>query len=181
MKIAIFGAAFNPPTLGHQDAIEYISAQHPSFDSILLIPSYAHAFSKKMLSYEHRVSMLHLFAQQLNDPKVEVFPVEEQLSDGTNPIYTFDLLTYLQAEYFPDAKLTFVMGPDNKVNWHKFYKSQEVTDNWEILVVPERVAIRSTEVRNNLINHQNIDNQVPKEVAQYINQHDLYVNSPPHS
>lgn len=178
MNIAIFGAAFNPPTLGHQDAIEFIASHQPKFDSILLVPSYAHAFSKKMISYEHRVAMLRLLAKQLNDPKIEVFPIEDQLSDGTNPIYTYDLLSYLQAEYFPNATLTFVMGPDNQVNWHKFYKSKEISDAWEILVVPERVAVRSTAVRNNLLNQRDINQQVPAAVAHYIKQHELYSQAP---
>ncbi|GAC13062.1 nicotinate-nicotinamide nucleotide adenylyltransferase [Aliiglaciecola lipolytica] len=175
MNIAIFGAAFNPPTFGHQDAIEYINSHEPAFDSILLVPSYAHAFSKKMISYEQRIAMLRLFADQLSISKIEVFPIEDQLSDGTNPIYTYDLMSYLQSEYYPDAKLTFVMGPDNHKNWHKFYKSQEILENWNILVVPERVEVRSTDVRNNLLNRNEIDKQVPKGVADYIHTHGLYL------
>ncbi|MEF1220429.1 nicotinate-nicotinamide nucleotide adenylyltransferase, partial [Photobacterium damselae] len=47
-QIAIFGSAFNPPTLGHLSVLERLS----QFDKVLVLPSYAHAWGKVMLDYE---------------------------------------------------------------------------------------------------------------------------------
>ncbi|MDF4536048.1 nicotinate-nicotinamide nucleotide adenylyltransferase, partial [Vibrio parahaemolyticus] len=49
-KIAVFGSAFNPPTLGHKSIIDSLG----HFDLILLVPSIAHAWGKTMLDYELR-------------------------------------------------------------------------------------------------------------------------------
>ncbi len=53
-KIAIFGSAFNPPSLGHKSVIESLS----HFDLVLLEPSIAHAWGKNMLDYQFGANWL---------------------------------------------------------------------------------------------------------------------------
>ena len=35
MKVAVFGSAFNPPTKGHLDAIEYVLSHEEQFDRVV--------------------------------------------------------------------------------------------------------------------------------------------------
>lgn len=60
-KIAVFGSAFNPPTLGHKSIIDSLG----HFDLILLVPSIAHAWGKTMLDYELRSQLVDQFIQDI--------------------------------------------------------------------------------------------------------------------
>lgn len=77
-KIGILGSAFNPPTLGHLDVLEQARQQ---FDLILLVPSAAHAFSKPMLSFHHRVAMCQqlVHSVQLPQCQLEVSEIEQEM------------------------------------------------------------------------------------------------------
>ena len=57
MKIAVFGSAFNPPSLGHKSVIERLS----HFDKVLLVPSLSHAWGKEMLPFDTRIDMVLTF------------------------------------------------------------------------------------------------------------------------
>ena len=67
------------------------------------------------------------------------------------------------------------MGPDNQKNWHKFYRAEEVEQRFGTLVVPERVAVRSTLVREAIAAGKDIGQWVPEVVAHYIKEQKLYV------
>lgn len=174
VNIAVFGSAFNPPTEGHKDAIKSILGISPSFDKILLVPSYRHAFDKQMLDYSHRLNMLKPFTAEIAEPKVIITDIEKDLARHDEPVYTFDLLEHLNQNIYPGANLTFVIGPDNQKNWHKFYRSAEISQRWNLLVVPQRKPVRSTTVREALMHDQPIDEMVCAGVKDYILQHQLY-------
>ncbi len=72
-KIAVFGSAFNPPSLGHKSVIESLS----HFDLILLVPSISHAWGKQMLSYEIRCELIDAFIHDLQSDKIQRSIVEE--------------------------------------------------------------------------------------------------------
>lgn len=174
MRIAVFGSAFNPPTLGHEDAINSVLSQQPPFDKVLLVPSYQHAFGKTMLPYSQRVQLLDKFVAGLTDPRVELCAIEDKIALPQKPVYTYDVLDYLQREVYPKANLTFIIGPDNLKNWHKFYRADEVLARWQRLVVPEHKDIRSSYVREAIAKGENIEQWVPKSVSDYIMEHQLY-------
>lgn len=172
MKIAVFGSAFNPPTLGHADAIKFLQETY-NFDEIWLVPSYKHAFSKAMLDYDLRVSMLHEFTTDLDNESIKPFAIENKIALGDKPVFTWDLLSYLQNKY-QQYQFSFVMGPDNKANWHKFHKAQEIQQNWQLIVVPERQKIRSSIVRSAIENNTDISELVTPSVAGFIANRYLY-------
>lgn len=147
--IGIFGSAFNPPTLGHKNAI--IQAAQDC-QKILLVPSASHAFGKTMLPYELRFRMLVSFVQDISadvNCEVEVSDIEQQmLNEGYSPIYTFDVLNRLEHELNTKG-LAFIMGPDNAnpTTWQKFYKHQEIDARWHKIICEEQAPIRSTRLR----------------------------------
>lgn len=148
-RIGIMGAAFNPPTLGHKDLIEQALV---AVDEVWLVPSYMHAFSKRMLSYDYRCSLLVDFARDLAEEpgigdRVKAMPLEHLIYRG-GPVYTWDLLCYAQGKYGSEAELVFLMGPDNLANWQNFHRSEEISEQWEIFVAQETKHIRSTLVRD---------------------------------
>ncbi|MGD8171555.1 nicotinate-nicotinamide nucleotide adenylyltransferase [Vibrio sp. TRT 21S02] len=151
LKIAVFGSAFNPPSLGHKSVIESLS----HFDQIQLIPSISHAWGKEMLDYDRRCELVDAFIVDLSMPQVVRSTVEEELFIPGQSVTTYAVLERLQKN-FPDADITFVLGPDNFFSFSKFYKAEEITKRWNVLACPERVAIRSTDIRLALHNGEDI-------------------------
>jgi len=174
MKVAVFGSAFNPPTRGHQDAIENAMHARNGVDRILLVPSFKHAFGKFMADYEVRVAMLEAFVQDLADSRIELCTIEEVLYQEGKPVYTWDVLLHLEQSLPSNTQLSFVIGPDNAKNWHKFYKAAEIQQRWHLLEVPERKAIRSTLVRESLKHKQDVSALLTPSVETYIKAHKLY-------
>ena len=183
-SIGIIGSAFNPPHKGHQDIIEQIYSE---FDEILLIPSYRHAFGKQMESFENRLYMTSLLTQDFHAIKNIAFKpiltssIEKDIGfNNSTAVYTFDVLEELEQRYLCmniEADLTFIIGPDNATHdiWNKFYRGSEIIDRWQLKVVNERMPIRSSIIRQYLLDHQQprhlIDTQLKKFVNKAITDH----------
>lgn len=176
MKTALFGSAFNPPTLGHLDAIQYTLEQ--GYEQVWLVPSWQHAFGKAMLDYHLRLAMLQEFVSDIALENVSIYDVEPNIAQPGKPVYTWDVLNYLQSQY-PAHQFGFVIGPDNQANWHKFHKASEIQARWQLVTVPERRAIRSTQVRNALASEAPITNLVTPSVREFIKTNQLYSKQTP--
>ena len=172
IKVGVLGSAFSPPTLGHLSLIE----QFNQFDEVWLIPSFSHAFGKNMYPYSFRLSLLQAFAQDINQSKGYEFVVCKDIeskisSNKTGPIYTFDVLSFLQSELGESHKFSFIAGPDNKEGWSKFYNSEKILDKWEVVFGLEFKAIRSTLVRELIATNKDFSSLVTSGV------HEILINS----
>lgn len=191
-RIGVFGASFNPPTLGHQDVLNQCLDQ---FDEILLVPSLFHAFRKNLAPIEHRLAMLKIFSQRWqheNKCQVSIFNIEAKMAAANpslNVIYTFDVLVeiekFFQAENIP-VSLRFIIGPDiaSQEVWQKFYRYQEIEKRWPLFIAQEQVLIHSTMVKELLAQNpsdklleEKLITLVGKEIADYILEHQLYLPS----
>ena len=184
IRLGVFGSAFDPPTLGHLDVLEQAAASH---DRILLVPSAWHAFAKNPQPFKLRLDMLHRFiddAKYLPCP-LQVCDLEAALlkKKPNKPVYTYDLLTALEAQYANKANLCFIRGPDNAQPevWSRFYKAKEIEARWLIFTATERVAARSSAVRKILESFQVADdysqpdlNMLSPSVKAFILCHNLY-------
>ena len=174
MKIAVFGSAFNPPTRGHEDAIRYVLENERDIDQVLLVPSYKHAFAKQMSDYNTRVKLLEAFVRDLDDARVQAKAIEHTIASPGKPVFTYDLLTHLQGEMSEQDELCFVIGPDNALNWDSFYKADLIKQQWELITVPERKAIRSTLVRDLLNKGKDASELVTPSVQTFLKSNTLY-------
>lgn len=168
-KIAVFGSAFNPPSLGHKSVIESLS----HFDVVLLVPSISHAWGKEMLNYEIRCELIDAFISDLHSDRVQRSTVEEELQQPDQSVTTYAVLSLLQKQ-FPDADITFVIGPDNLFNFAKFYKAKEILQRWSVMACPEKVAIRSTDIRQRLAENLDITDLTTSSVGKVLQQRTLY-------
>ncbi|KJY84698.1 nicotinic acid mononucleotide adenylyltransferase [Vibrio galatheae] len=168
-KIAVFGSAFNPPSVGHQSVIESLA----HFDRVLLLPSIAHAWGKQMLEYSDRCQLVDLFIQDLQANNVERSTIEENLLRPEGSVTTFAVLEALEKLY-PDSELTFVIGPDNLLNFSKFYKADEIVSRWSVLCCPEKVQVRSTNIRDALQNRKDISHFVTQKVCRMLLEKEYY-------
>ncbi|ERM58103.1 MULTISPECIES: nicotinate-nicotinamide nucleotide adenylyltransferase [Vibrio] len=168
-KIAIFGSAFNPPSLGHKSVIDSLA----HFDKILLVPSIAHAWGKEMLDFDTRCQLVEAFISDLLLDQVELSLVEKGLFTPGESVTTYAVLSQLQKQH-PEAELTFVIGPDNFFKFSSFYKSDEITERWSVMACPEKVKIRSTDIRHALQNGSNVAKLSTKSVTRILQDSELY-------
>ncbi|OCH25874.1 nicotinate-nicotinamide nucleotide adenylyltransferase [Aliivibrio sp. 1S128] len=169
MKIAVFGSAFNPPSLGHKSVLERLS----HFDKVLLVPSISHAWGKSMLSYETRIEMVSIFVNDLNMNNLELSTLEKEIYIPEQSVTTFSLLKKLQ-ELHRTADITFIIGPDNLLQFSKFYKSDEIVQRWSVMACPETLPVRSTDIRTAIQDGESIAHLTTKGVEKYISTHRLY-------
>ncbi len=186
-QIGVFGASFNPPTLGHQDVL---SQALPQFDKVLLVPAWSHPFGKQLISIEHRLQMLSLFISEdvfaKQRSKISISTIEGALFEqhqNQGPIYTYDVLSALQASFQDKAQLHFILGPDNSTPqvWQKFYRYQEIEQRWPLFIAKENVAIHSTMVRKICQEYPQAQDRIQKlaalvgdKIARYIEEQQLY-------
>ncbi len=192
-NIGILGSAFNPPHLGHKDIIQQV---YQDFDEILLIPSFFHAFNKKMEPYQDRLCMTSMLAQSFSTENdrtnqqlvpIVASSIEKDLGSHTDsPVYTFDVLNELELRYLnADIKptLNFIIGPDNATEktWSKFYRGEEIVERWNLTIVRERILVRSTVIRELIADSDpeaviksTLTKYLDKPIAKYIFDHKLY-------
>ncbi|EKO3830721.1 nicotinate-nicotinamide nucleotide adenylyltransferase [Vibrio harveyi] len=171
-KIAVFGSAFNPPSLGHKSVIESLS----HFDLVLLEPSIAHAWGKNMLDYPIRCKLVDAFIKDMGLSNVQRSDLEQTLYQPGQSVTTFALLEKIQ-EIHTQADITFVIGPDNFFKFAKFYKAEEITERWTVMACPERVKIRSTDIRNALLEGSDISGYTTSTVSELLLSEGLYKQS----
>lgn len=153
-RVAVYGAAFDPPHLGHMDVVAQLLAH---FDTVLLVPAASHAFGKDMLPFAHRLRMVHLaLAEQgLAGSRISVSEIEEQMlqeQGGRGPVYTYSVLRRLReradAAGSPESHV-FAVGPDNAAPevWERFWQAERMRAEFGLYVVEERLHLHSTECR----------------------------------
>ncbi|MFY2506909.1 nicotinate-nicotinamide nucleotide adenylyltransferase [Vibrio pectenicida] len=168
-KIAVFGSAFNPPSLGHKSIVE--SLRH--FDRVLLVPSISHAWGKEMLEYAKRCHLVEAFIEDLLLENVELSLIEERVYQPKHTVTTYAVLSELQNQY-PNDNITFVIGPDNLFNFAKFYKADEILSTWSVMACPEKVRVRSTDIRQAIAKKQDISSLTTPRVCQLLNSKKFY-------
>lgn len=168
-RIAVFGSAFNPPSLGHKQVIE--SLDH--FDRVLLVPSISHAWGKEMLDYAQRCLLLQAFIDDLAINHVELLTIEQEIWQPGQSVTTYAVLSHLQHQW-PEAQLTFVIGPDNFFRFPEFYRANDIVQQWSVLVCPEKIKIRSTDIRQAIAHQQSVHALTTPSVTRLLQQMQLY-------
>ncbi|CEO40816.1 nicotinate-nicotinamide nucleotide adenylyltransferase [Photobacterium kishitanii] len=171
--LAVFGSAFNPPSLGHRSVLERLG----QFDKVLLLPSYQHAWGKVMLDYNARCDLVRAFICDIGQSNLELSTLEQEIAIGDNAVTTFAVLEALQLDY-PDSDITFVIGPDNFLSFQRFYKAEDILKRWQVMACPETVPVRSTLIREALLNKTDIsDYTTPTVNKMLVNDHRYQFNS----
>ena len=180
----VFGGAFDPPHLGHEQIVENI-LESKICDQIWLVPVGIHDFEKNMTPAKHRLAMLqsHLRDQvllnlcEINRPKVS---------------HTFDTLEELSQQY-PDYQFSFLIGSDNLAKFHLWHDYEKMLEKYHFYVYPRagfpfvplypgmiplgkmpEIKVSSTQIRENLKAGKSVQQLLKKEVAAYIFKYKLY-------
>jgi nicotinate-nucleotide adenylyltransferase len=126
MNIALFGTSADPPTLGHQSILEWLS-QH--FDLCVVWVS-NNPFKSHQADLEQRLHMMQVAIASM-PPQYDNLELHPEISNPRT------LITLEQAKViWPNAKFTLVVGVDLIAQLPSWYRADELLQQISILVVP---------------------------------------------
>ncbi len=189
-NIAIYGGAFNPPTLAHE-AVAKRCMERQDVSELWFMPS-ADRYDKQFdVASSHRIAMLEMVAEYLvghGVVKVSSFEIEE-LPPPTQTQKTFKELN----RRFGDLNFRFVLGLDTYMSMPEWSGGKELQASLPMFVSPRfdlrvnlganavelppvelAASITSTEVRRRIATGQPVESMVRPEVAEYIHANGLY-------
>jgi nicotinate-nucleotide adenylyltransferase len=175
---AVFGGSFDPPHVGHVLVAAYVLAAH-GVERVLVTPTAAHAFGKKLASFEDRLKMCELAFAPLR--AIELCPIERDLPQ---PNYTLHTLRALAARH-PDVQLRLIAGSDLRRETHAWHDFESITKLAPPLWIarqgndptpgePAIPDISSTEIRRKIAADESTAGLLSPAVSAYIRTHQLY-------
>jgi len=194
-KTGIFGGAFNPVHNGHinlaREAIEQLKLRR-----LLVIPTFEPPHkATKLVPFDRRMEMCRMAFEGISDKcAVEISDIERQMGGVS---YTINTIREL-ARRFPGEQFYLLIGGDMLFSFREWFKYESIlkeskvcavarggdsfTDMLEfaaemgrVKVLPTNVVdISSTEIRRRIVGGDDISELVPKAVAEYIAEKDLY-------
>ena len=129
--LAVFGGSFNPPHLGHLDAVDGI-LKNPGVKKVIIMPSYGNPLKPNITSFDERFEMA-----KLNFLGFEVSTFERDHQSAS----TFELLSKIQALAGED-RVAFAIGTDQFEtfeSWVNFPAVLSLSDWIVLLRKPQRL------------------------------------------
>jgi len=186
-RVGVLGGTFDPIHHGHLAAASEVCAAL-GLDQVLIAPTNRQPFKDGFDSAPaaDRLEMCRLAVA--GDERFAVSPVDVERGGIT---YTVDTLTDLR-EQLPDTSLYFITGADALARFGDWKDSDRLgtlarfvgvtrpghslpqLDTPHLLVEVPAMAVSSTEIRRRVRAGAPIRYLVPRAVADYIAQHDLY-------
>lgn len=178
MKIGIYGGAFNPPHISHQQIVNKLLKQH-YLDKIIIVTVGDNCHKENLIGFNHRYNMLKLL---FNNENILISAFENQ----DKFISTYQTLDCFKDKY-PHDEIYFICGIDNIPKIKKWKRYHYLLDNYKIIVIPRNnlpkplnhpnliytnikvKSISSTQARNSL-NKKYLD----QKVVNYIKDNNLY-------
>lgn len=197
MRIGILGGTFDPIHNAHIEIAKNALEQF-KLDNVWIMPTPnpPHKDNLTLASEEDRVNMIKLAIKGIDG--LEFCDYELKLGSG-DKTYTADTLTRLANDY-PDDKFYFILGSDSLSSFINWYKPKVIVDKAQLLAVKRddetgkefdetiaeienkfgimipSIVMTEMDESSTLIRtgEQPLDYAVPKEVEEYILEHNLY-------
>ena len=135
LKVGILGGSFDPAHRGHY-LISTWALKAYNFDYIIWLVANQNPFKRR---YAHDINQRGRRALLIarGHPKIIVTRAEGDLG----ATYTYDSLKTLKKR-FPSVCFTLLMGMDNTVHFHKWYKFEAITRLCNIIIFDRPVRTR---------------------------------------
>jgi nicotinate-nucleotide adenylyltransferase len=184
-KVTLFGGAFDPPHVGHQQVASYLLSQNIA-DQVWYVPVKQHPFGKQMASAADRLAMLELILQP--NTRIEDYELRQsQIS------YTAWTLQALAAQH-PQIEFSWIIGSDNLAKFdqwgaeiftslanHTFYVYPRRNFEFDPLYpgmvpLPDAPVVEaaSTDIRQLIEQGQDVSALIDAQVIDYIRTKKLY-------
>lgn len=135
MNIALFGTSADPPSIGHQQILQWLDNH---YDRVLVWVS-DNPFKTHQASLSDRLKMMELTIAEI---QVHTITIHPELSDPRT-INTVEKARQIWQE----ANLTLVIGGDLVTQLPTWYRAQDLLNQVKLLVVPRQgVSIAQTDI-----------------------------------
>jgi nicotinate-nucleotide adenylyltransferase len=131
-RTALYGGAFNPPTLGHLAVVRRLL--RAGFDRVLVMPCHGHTFGKALAPAPDRLALARACFADLPGAVVSSFEIDARLGGST-----YELLQRLRCD--PDhAETEFfvVIGSDEANLLHRWARADELREEARFVIIPRR-------------------------------------------
>jgi nicotinate-nucleotide adenylyltransferase len=183
MKIGLYGGTFDPIHHGHlilaRQALEQLG-----LDRLVFIPAAQSPFKtdQALTAGRHRFEMVKLAIEG-----EAYFAVDDLEIERTGPSYSIDTVN-IYRQGFPGADLFWLIGEDHVPSLPKWHRIDDLKDRVRFVVlsradwasagpypvIPRRIDISATEIRNRVANNLPITYLVPERVLRYVQAVKLY-------
>lgn len=127
-KIALFGTSADPPTIGHQTILNWLS-QH--YDRVVVWAS-DNPFKQHQTPLKDRTEMLRLAIAELKTSKnISLHP---ELSDR----WTLITVNKARAKWGEEVEFSLVVGADIVEQLSSWYRVEELLKQVKLLIIPRR-------------------------------------------
>ena len=139
-KIALFGTSADPPTVGHQTILHWLS-QH--YERVVVWAS-NNPFKQQQTPLQDRTQMLQLAIEDLDLPSGNV-SLHPELSDR----YTLITVNRAREKWGQDVEFSLVIGSDILPQITDWYRSEELLTKVKLLIIPRPgYSIREAELKS---------------------------------
>lgn len=188
-RIGLFGGSFDPIHNGHLAAANQVVSES-LVDELIFVPvGLPWQKAKPLATAAHRKAMLELVIKNNSKFKLSTTEIEK---DATS--YTIDTVEEILKEDF-DLEMNLILGVDAAKSIPTWHRANELLDLVNIVVIAREqqippdfdfeflfvkmplVDISSSMIREHVKKGLAITHLVPKDVASYISDHNLYKNN----
>ncbi|WP_070886074.1 adenylyltransferase/cytidyltransferase family protein [Pseudomonas argentinensis] len=142
--LTVYGGAFDPPHAGHASVIHRVLE---TCEQVLVVPSYRHAYGKRMADFDLRCAWVERLAARFGD-RVRCCSLERELGADGRVIYSYDLLSRLAEQHgLPTERLALVIGEDNLTRLQAFHRAAELRQQFGLVVANEEMTVHSSAIR----------------------------------
>ena len=126
-KLGILGGSFDPPHLGHVK-ISLEAKKRFKLNTIIWAVTNKNPFKKKCKnSLEERIFLSKKLTLKKNFIKIDYY--EKELRSNR----TINLIRFLEKKHL-NSQIFFIIGADNLINFHKWFKWRDICKKCKILV-----------------------------------------------
>jgi nicotinate-nucleotide adenylyltransferase len=126
--IAVFGGAFNPPTVAHKAICQHVM-EHLEVKEFIFLPVSSLYTKRSLASNFHRLQMLKEMTSGLAHVSVSAMELDDPDYYGT-----YQSLVRIQ-ERHPEDEIVFVIGADNLAKLHKWINANVLVAEFRFVVI----------------------------------------------
>ncbi len=127
--IAVFGGAFNPPTVAHINLAKQVLEEMNEIEKVIFVPVSTKYNKKGLASDDDRFNMLKSICNSQENLEVSDLELKSK-----RQLYTIETLRIIE-EQNPGKEIYFIIGTDNLKELETWYKPDELLKNFKIIVL----------------------------------------------